>query len=79
MFKVKIYSREIKNCKRRNKFLSKSIITYDYLTELNQNGVLFDWDLFLQQINNDKLIQKGIVDKINSQLEFSIDFEKPDE
>ena len=59
--------------------MSKSIITYDYLTELNQNGVLFDCDLFLQQINNDKLIQKGIVDKINSQLEFSIDFEKPDE
>lgn len=79
MFKVKIYSREIKNCKRRNEFLSKLIITNEFLTELNQNGVLFDWDLFLQQINNDKLIQKGIADKINSQLEFSIDFEKPDE
>lgn len=79
MFKVKIYSREIKNCKRRNKFLSKSIITNDFLTELNQNGVLFDWEQYKQQIHNEKLIQNGIVDKINSQLEYPIDFNELDE
>lgn len=59
--------------------MSKSIITYDFLTELNQNGVLFDWEQFEQKINNEKSIQNGIVQKINSQLEYPIDFNKPDE
>ena len=59
--------------------MSKSIITNDFLTELNQNGVLFDWEQFEQKINNEKSIQNGIVQKINSQLEYPIDFNKPDE
>lgn len=51
----------------------------DFLTELNQNGVLFDWELFEKQLDNEKLIQNGIVDDINNLLEFPIDFNKPND
>ncbi len=51
----------------------------NFLTELNQNGVLFDWELFEKQIANEQLIQNGIVDEINKLLEHPIDFNKPED
>ena len=50
-----------------------------FLTELNKNGVLFDWELFEMQLANEKLIQDGIVDEINNLLEHPIDFNKPED